>query len=144
MPRGVPDGRPWIDQRRPDGRLWIDRRRPVSEGLKVVKLTSLQASELGLLREAQHLVGIRPNEIQLHNGVGGGRRQHAPHGVVLRDGLGFACQTDVPPVVHICCLHGQNAMMSYSSIVEPMAGRCTTWQADASHGRRVSCKNRSP
>ena len=50
-------------------------------------------------------MGVRSQEVQLQDGGGGCSGQHIPHCVVLRDGLGLACQPDVPPVAHLWGLH---------------------------------------
>lgn len=60
--------------------------------------TALQGSKLGLIREAQHLMGIRAQEVQFQDGGGRSSCQHIPHGIILWNGLGLACQPDVPPV----------------------------------------------
>ena len=67
--------------------------------------TTLQGSKLGMVRKGQQLMGISPQEVQLQDGGGRCSGQHIPHGVVLWDGLGLACQPDVPPVAYLWGLH---------------------------------------
>lgn len=74
--------------------------------------TTLQGTELGLVWEAQQLPGIGPQDVYLQDGGGRGGGQHIPHGVVLGNGLGLACQPDVPPVARLRHLYKTKALVS--------------------------------
>lgn len=82
------------------------------------KLTTLQGGELGLVREAQYLPGICPQEVYFQDGGGGGGGQHIPHGVVLRNGLSLAGKPDVPPVAHLWSLHTSSTSLHYASMMQ--------------------------
>lgn len=71
-------------------------------------LTALQAIKLGLVWKAEQLPGVWSQKIYLQNGVGRGGCQDIPHGVVFRNGLGLACQPDVPPVAGLWNLQNQD------------------------------------
>ena len=108
---------------------------PQLDTMDMVERTALQSIELGLIWEAQQLPGISPQDIDLQNGVGGGRGQHIPHGVVLRNGLGLACQPDVPPVAHVwhlytqdtCCITQRANSSTTSLLIETCSMHSGCW-----------------